>query len=102
MYRSRMMNEHTDMLVDALLRLETREECYRLLDDLLTIREIEDMSQRLQVAKLLTEKVTYAEITQATGASSATIGRVNRALTYGADGYKIALKKLEAAGEKHD
>ena len=94
MYQSRLMNEHTDMLVEALLKLETREECYRLLEDLLTIREVEDLSQRMQVARLLTEKVTYTEITQKTGASSATIGRVNRALIYGADGYKMILKKL--------
>ena len=94
MYTSRLMNEHTDMLVDALLKLETKEECYRLLEDLLTIREVEDLSQRIQVAKLLTDKVTYTEITQITGASSATIGRVNRALTYGADGYKMILQKL--------
>lgn len=94
MYTSRIMNEQTDMLVDALLKLENREECYRLLEDLLTIREVEDLSQRIQVAKLLTEKVTYTEITQITGASSATIGRVNRALSYGADGYKMILQKL--------
>ena len=100
MYTSRIMNEQTDMLVDALLKLENREECYRLLEDLLTIREVEDLSQRIQVAKLLTEKVTYTEITQITGASSATIGRVNRALSYGADGYKMILQKL--TGEDTD
>lgn len=88
------MNEHTDVLVEALLKLETREECYRLLEDLLTIREVEDLSQRMHVARLLTDKVTYTEITQKTGASSATIGRVNRALIYGADGYKLILEKL--------
>ena len=102
MYESKMMNEQTDALVDALLKLETREECYRLLEDLLTIREINDLSQRLQVARLLTEKVTYSEITQITGASSATIGRVNRALSYGADGYKMILEKLSTTGDTHD
>lgn len=99
MYQSRLMNEHTDMLVEAILKLETREECYRLLEDLMTIREVEDLSQRMQVARLLTEKVTYTEITQKTGASSATIGRVNRALTYGADGYKLILRKLSCEEE---
>ncbi len=93
MYQSRIMNEQTDMLVNALLSLETREECYRLLEDLFTMREIEDITQRMQVAKLLTQGITYSEITQKTGASSATIGRVNRALTYGADGYKAILGK---------
>ncbi len=94
MYTSRLMNENTDRLVEALLKLETKEECYRLLEDLLTFREVEDLSQRIQVAKLLTEKVTYTEITQITGASSATIGRVNRALMYGADGYKMILQRM--------
>ena len=102
MYESKLMNEQTDMLVEALLKLETREECYRLLEDLMTIREISDLSQRLQVARLLTEKVTYSEITQKTGASSATIGRVNRALSYGSDGYKMILEKLNATGDTHD
>lgn len=102
MYESKLMNEQTDMLVEALLKLETREECYRLLEDLMTIREISDLSQRLQVARLLTEKVTYSEITQKTGASSATIGRVNRALSYGSDGYKMILEKLNAMGDTHD
>ena len=100
MYTSRLMNEETDMLVDAILKLESREECYRLLEDLLTIREVNDLSQRIHVAKLLQDKVTYTEITQQTGASSATIGRVNRALVYGADGYKMILQKL--TGEETD
>lgn len=102
MYQSKFMNEHTDMLVEALLKMENKEECYRFLEDLLTIREMEDLSQRLQVAKLLTEKITYTDITQKTGASSATIGRVNRALMYGADGYKIVLNKLKDTGETND
>ena len=100
MYTSRLMNEETDMLVDAILKLESREECYRLLEDLLTIREVNDLSQRIHVAKLLQDKVTYTEITQQTGASSATIGRVNRALVYGADGYKMILQKM--TGEDTD
>lgn len=102
MYESRIMNERTDRLVDALLKLETREECYRLLEDLFTIREIEDLSQRFEVAELLNERVTYAEITQRTGASSATIGRVNRALTYGADGYRMIFERLNAARDTDD
>ena len=102
MYDPRFINEQTDMLADALLKLENREECYQFLEDLLTIRELTDLSQRLQVAKLLTEKVTYTDITQITGASSATIGRVNRALSYGANGYNIILKRLSDSGETHD
>ncbi|MBQ3079591.1 MAG: hypothetical protein IJC48_06305 [Clostridia bacterium] len=102
MYQSKFMNEHTEMLAEALLKLETKEECFRLFEDLLTVRELEDLSQRLEVAMLLTEKITYTEITQKTGASSATIGRVNRALTYGADGYKMILQRLKDSGEKND
>lgn len=102
MYESRIANEQTDRLVEALLKLETKEDCYRLLDDLLTIREISDLSQRLEVAKLLTEGVKYSDITLKTGASSATIGRVNRALIYGADGYNRILQKLKATDSTND
>ena len=69
------------------------------LTDLMTIRELKDLSQRLEVARLLREGVTYAEIAAKTGASSATIGRVNRCLSYGADGYRRVLELLE---EPHD
>jgi TrpR-related protein YerC/YecD len=88
---------HTDRLVDALLLLENRDECYALLEDLLTIREIQDLAQRLEVARLLTAKVTYNEIAHKTGVSTATISRVNRSLSYGAGGYQRILEKLEEA-----
>lgn len=102
MFESKMTSARVDFLVDALLALESREEGYRLLDDLMTVREIEDLAQRMQVARMLTEKATYAEITQSTGASSATVGRVNRALVYGSDGYRRILERLKNTGENND
>ena len=99
MFTSRLQNERTDVLVRALLSLKSEEEVYRVLEDLLTIREVGELSQRLEVARLLREGVTYAEIAAKTGASSATIGRVNRCLSYGADGYRRVLELLE---EPHD
>ena len=92
---SRLKNRQTDLLVRALLSLENEEQCYQLLEDLLTIREIRDLSQRLEVAQMLKNKVTYTEIVASTGVSTATIGRVNRCLSYGAGGYALVLDKLE-------
>lgn len=94
MYESRIKNSQTDMLVKAIISLENEEECYRLMEDLLTMREIRDLSQRLEVAGLLRDKVTYNEIVERTGVSTATIGRVNRALTYGTGGYEMILDRL--------
>lgn len=95
MYETRLRNPQTERLVKALLSLENEEECFRLLEDLCTIREVRDLAQRLEVAQMLTDKITYTEIAAQTGASSATIGRVNRALSYGAGGYPIILSKLK-------
>lgn len=97
MDHSRLANEGTDRLVKALLLLENEEECYQLLEDLCTIREVQDLAQRLQVAQMLKDKVTYNEIAQETGVSTATISRVNRSLVYGAGGYDMMLKKLKEA-----
>lgn len=93
-YSSNIRSEATDKLFHAILMLENMEECYRFFEDVCTIKEIEAISQRLEVAKLLTQKKTYNEIEKETNASTATISRVNRALKYGADGYNIILKKL--------
>ena len=92
---NRLRNEQTDRLVRAFLSLENEEEWYDFLEDLCTIREIQDLAQRLQVAGMLRGKVTYNEITQATGVSTATISRVNRALSYGSGGYNMVLTRLE-------
>lgn len=94
MYDPRLKNPQTDLLVKALLSLETEDECYRLMEDLFTMREIKDLSQRLEVAVLLRGKVTYNDIVEKTGVSSATIGRVNRALSYGTGGYSHVLDKI--------
>ncbi len=83
-------------LYHAILQLQTIDECSALFEDLCTIKELQSMVQRLEVARMLHAKSTYAEIGQATGASAATISRVNRCLEYGADGYKTILKRLAA------
>ena len=95
MFESRLKNERTDLLERAFLSLESEEECYRLFEDLFTIREVQDLGSRMEIALMLRDKVTYNEIVEKTGASTATIGRVNRALNYGAGGYERVIKKLE-------
>ncbi len=100
MYISRLKSPSTDLLAKALLSLESEEECYRFMEDLLTVREIRDLSQRLEVAMLLKDKVTYNDIVERTGVSTATIGRVNRSLTYGAGGYMSVIEKI--ARDKKD
>ena len=94
MYSSRLQCERVDALAKAFLALENEEDCYRLFEDLFTIREVQDLAQRLEVAQLLNRKATYTEIVEKTGVSTATIGRVNRALNYGAGGYQLVLNKL--------
>ena len=91
----RFKTPHTDRLVRALLCLNDERECYALLEDLLTIKELQDLSQRLEVAQLLREKITYNEIAQRTGVSTATISRVNRCLAYGAGGYEMVLGRIK-------
>ena len=83
-----------DLLVKAILSVENEEECAALIEDLMTIKEINDMAQRMLVAKLLSEQTVYNKIVEETGASTATISRVNRSYLYGAGGYKRALKAL--------
>ncbi|CDZ75003.1 TrpR-like protein YerC/YecD [Peptoniphilus sp. ING2-D1G] len=93
-YNSKIKSEQTDSLFEAILALENTEECYRFFEDICTVKEIQAISQRLQVVKLLIKNKTYHEIESETGASTATISRINRSLNYGADGYKLVLKKL--------
>ena len=94
-YETRFKSEEMDRLFDAILKLENREECYRLFEDLCTIKEIRAMAQRFQVAYLLSEEKTYSEIEKITGASTATISRINKCLSYGADGYQLILKRMK-------
>lgn len=96
MYEPRIRSEQADLLMDAILRLESREDAYRFFEDICTIAEVKSMAQRLEVAVMLRERVTYQEIAKRTGASSATISRVNRALLYGADGYSRVLDAMTA------
>lgn len=93
-YDSRIKGEQTDKLFEAILSLENMEECYRFFEDVCTIKEIQAISQRFEVAKLLKANKTYNEIEGETGASTATISRINRSLHYGVDGYKLVFKKL--------
>ena len=89
-----LKNKETDMLVLSLLSLKTKEECYAFLEDVLTIKELSSISQRLEVARLLKEKKTFSEIISKTGASSATVSRVNKCLMYGSGGYDVVLNKI--------
>ena len=95
-YSSKLESEHMNFLFEGILSLETKEECYRFFEDISTINEIKAFEQRLQVAKMLAEKKTYLDIAAATGASTATISRINRALNYGSDGYKLILERLKS------
>ena len=87
-------NRETDRLMDGILSLKNREEAYRFFEDLCTINEMETLSQRFEVAKMLREGRTYLEIAQLTGASTATISRVNRSLNYGNESYDSIFEKL--------
>ena len=93
-YNSRIKSERVDKFIEAVLLLENEEEAYRFFEDVCTIKEIQSISQRLEVAKLLKVSKTYNEIEGETGASTATISRINRSLNYGADGYDLIFKKL--------
>ncbi|MCR4611426.1 MAG: helix-turn-helix domain-containing protein [Lachnospiraceae bacterium] len=88
-------NHEMDRLMDAMVSLQSREEAYAFLEDICTVKELEALSQRLEVATLLKEKITYQEIAEKTGASTTTVSRVNRALNYGCDGYDIVLSRIE-------
>ncbi|ENZ00709.1 YerC/YecD family TrpR-related protein [Clostridium thermobutyricum] len=92
---SKLKSEEMDLFFNAILKLENIEECYKFFEDVATINEIKSLAQRLHVAKLLKNKKTYTEIAEITGASTATISRVNRALNYGSDGYNIILERLK-------
>ena len=91
-YESKFKRADIDELFEAILLLKDEEDCYRFFEDICTINEIHAIAQRLQVAKLLSEKKTYTEIEDLTNASTATISRINKCLVYGADGYQIILK----------
>ena len=91
------MDKHTDFkkLYAAVLSLETQEECRLFFEDICTIKELETISQRLEVARMLLSGSTFNEIVAATGASTTTISRVNRCLNYGDGGYKAVIEKTD-------
>lgn len=90
----KIKNEHIDNLFKAILELKDPKECYMFFEDLCTVSELNAMAQRLEVAGMLEDGSTYSEISEETGASAATISRVNRCLNYGADGYTTILKRI--------
>ena len=90
----KLRNEAVDHLFDAILCLKDREECYTFFEDICTINELLSLSQRFEVAKMLRDQKTYLEIAEKTGASTATISRVNRSLNYGNDGYDMVFERM--------
>ena len=93
-HHSKIKNEQVDEFFQAILKLKDLNECYRFFEDICTIKEIQAIAQRLQVAKLLKQEVSYLDIEKATKASSTTISRVNKCLKYGAEGYTLILERL--------
>lgn len=87
--------EAVNELFEAILTLENKEECFRFFEDVCTVNEILSFAQRFEVAKMLTEGSTYMEVAEKTGASTATISRVNRSLNYGNDGYEIVFGRMK-------
>lgn len=93
-HHSKFKDEDIDELFEGVLELRSINECYRFFEDICTIKEIQSIAQRLQVAKLLLQDEKYIDIEKDTGASTATISRVNKCLRYGAEGYTLILKRL--------
>lgn len=91
----KIKSDSTEALFEAILTLRTIEECYAFFDDLCTVPEIKAMAQRYKVARMLDKGEIYTEIVSQTGASTATISRVNRALNYGSDGYSLAIERTK-------
>lgn len=89
-------------MFEAILTLKTPEECYAFFEDVCTVNELLSLSQRYEVAKMLREKKTYLDIAERTGASTATISRVNRSLNYGNDGYDLVFTRLGYEGEEQE
>lgn len=92
-YKSKFASKDIDQLFETILTLENIDECYRFFEDLCTVKEVLDMAQRLKVAKMLEDKHSYQDIVKETKASTATISRVAKSLTYGAEGYHAVFNK---------
>ncbi len=91
----KIRTEAVDYLFEAILQLKNKEECYLFFEDVCTINELLSLSQRFEVASMLREKKTYLDIAEKTGASTATISRVNRSLNYGNDGYDMVFDRIK-------
>lgn len=92
---AKLKDKNVDFLFEAVLNLQTLDECYDFFEDLCTVPELKALSQRIVVAKMLRDKKVYSDIVAATGASTATISRVNRSLQYGCNGYEEIFKRME-------
>ena len=97
---SKLKDLNVEFLFQAVLSLKTMEDCYNFFDDLCTVSELKALSQRLQVARMLSDGKVYSDIVAETGASTATISRVNRSLHYGCDGYSVIFDRMDRAGEQ--
>lgn len=97
-----IFNERTKRFCELILSLQTVEECEKFLEDVCTVKEIHEIAQRCEVADLLLKGSVYTDIVKATGASTATISRVNRAVRYGEGGYRLAVERLEAEKNESD
>lgn len=95
---ARIKDMDLSLLLNAVLKLESYEECQNFFDDLCTVQELKALSQRIEVAAMLIDGKVYSEIVKATGASTATISRVNRSLNYGSDGYRVIFDRLKEDG----
>ncbi|KUO96460.1 YerC/YecD family TrpR-related protein [Ferroacidibacillus organovorans] len=95
MQLDRIRDRSTDQLFEAILRLENLDECYRFFEDICTVGEVQSLAQRLEVARMLRDGLTYSHIESETGASTATISRVKRCLNYGSDGYHLVLDRMK-------
>ena len=91
---NKLKDDNVDFLFQAILALETMEECYDFFEDLCTVTELKAISQRIVVAHMLSQKRVYSDIVRETGASTATISRVNRSLNYGCDGYEKIFARI--------
>ena len=96
---SKLKELEVENLFEAILCLENMEECYNFFEDLCTVTELKALSQRFQVAKMLDSGKVYSDIVATTGASTATISRVNRSLNYGCDGYRVLFDRLKEKGQ---
>lgn len=92
---NKLKSKHIDDIFEGILKLKSVDECYKFFEDLCTVRELQSMAQRFEVARMLMDKCVYSDIVSKTGASTATISRVNRSLEYGNDGYALVFERLK-------